>query len=345
MASRRTTARLRKQASLAADLATDPQASVLRQALSEALSNYKFGVHQARGISGVVRKSATQAVPQMDQYFKTAQDSLQRNLASVGINPATVGGPAAADIADTQNRIALTQAAAKGELTSRANDAAAGLQFQVGNLASQYGANVNKINTQLADLAGQRGKTAESTLLQLLNQQAGRDVTLRGQTLSHQDRQAAADALGQYRSKTLSQGQERIDIQRRNASKRSRSKRGGRQPSTGLGSLSSTQESKVRDQLGEVVSVIKSSPKKDDTGKDLTPALIRQHLMSGNSPLKKPVPGDLVDVAYDLARTGKVSANSIKKLHSRGIHVPKAWIPPGIPGVSPGVYGPPAPGL
>src|SRR5690348_6802548 len=122
MASSRTTARFRQQAQLAADLATDPQASVLRQALAEALSNYKFGVHQARGVSAVVRKSATQSVPQMDQYFKTAQDSLQRNLASVGINPASVGGPAQADIADTLNRLATTAASSKAELTSRAND-------------------------------------------------------------------------------------------------------------------------------------------------------------------------------------------------------------------------------
>jgi hypothetical protein len=344
MASRKQTSRIRRQAQLAASLATDPQASVLRQALVQAGSDYALGTRQARGASLMVQRLAKTSTPTIQGYYDDAQRKLQANLASVGIDPATAGGPVAADVADTLNRLTTSSAGAKTELTQRANDAAAGLQFQLGNLAGQYGSSVNKINTQLADLAGQKGKTAETTLLQLLNQQAGRDVTLRGQSLSHADRQAAADALAGYRSKTLAQGQERIDQAGKKKGAGSKKSK-GRQPSTGLGSLTPTQEGKVRDQVDQIVSVIKSSPKKDDNGKDLTPALVRQHLMSGNSPLKKPVPSDMVDVAYELARTGKVSANSIKKLHARGVHVPRGWIPSNIPGVSPGVYGPPAPGL
>lgn len=196
-----------RQARLAAQLQTDPQFSALKLLLGQAQSDYKTGVKQARGGAAMLEQAAKVGAPRVAGYFNTAGKSISRNLGSVGINPSTVQGPAQADIADTLNRLAASQAGAQTEFAQRGVDAAAGANFQVENLGNQRAVSVGKIGQQLLDLAGTKGKVEQSTLLTLLNQAAGRQVTERGQTLSHNDRVAG-------QKETRSYHQQQIDIRR-----------------------------------------------------------------------------------------------------------------------------------
>jgi hypothetical protein len=108
-------------------------------------------------------------------------------------------------------------------------------------------------------------------------------------------------------------------------------------PTSGPGSLTPVKESSIVDEINRIVSVIKGAPptvnvldengkpKKDSSGKVMTRRLtdheIRHNLMVGSNPLKKSFSGDMINVAFDIARRGGLSSPNVKAAHRLKIHV------------------------
>jgi hypothetical protein len=74
-------------------------------------------------------------------------------------------------------------------------------------------------------------------------------------------------------------------------------------------------------EVNKVVGLIKSSPKVDDQGHPLTDQVIRQHLLSGANPTGSPIDRRIVNIAFDLARKGGLSAPNVKSTHQLGVQV------------------------
>lgn len=95
-------------------------------------------------------------------------------------------------------------------------------------------------------------------------------------------------------------------------------------PTSGPGSINAGAESKIVSQVNTVAGLIKASPKVDDKGQPLTDAQIRRHLVDGTNPTGKPIDPTIVNLAFDLARKGGLSAANVTAAHNQlNIHVAK----------------------
>jgi hypothetical protein len=98
------------------------------------------------------------------------------------------------------------------------------------------------------------------------------------------------------------------------------------------GSLTPVKEAAIVSQIQQVVSIIKSSKRPDHE--------LRMYFANGQNPLKKVIDPRIINIAFDVARKGGLSAPNVKAAHDLGIHVgghfkrlakqPKAQVQQGI---------------
>jgi hypothetical protein len=111
-------------------------------------------------------------------------------------------------------------------------------------------------------------------------------------------------------------------------------------PVSGPGSLSPIKEASIVSQIHQIISFIQSAPKQDSKGVKLTDHELRTRLMNGSNPLGKAVDSRIINIAFDVARNGGLSAPNVRAAHDLGIHVsghfkklaatPKSTVKPGI---------------
>lgn len=305
----------RAQATAASELQYLPQAQALSQLLRSTQQDYGSQVAQTKSYAASVRANALAQVNPLKSALE-AISSQQRadqadaagRLAAIGPGGAAYAGAAAREGQAANARLAGTETGAVTELNSRAADASSGAAYATQNLTSKYNEDRDKIMGQIAGLAQQKGlytAKAYQDSLQSLRQQ---DITLHGQSLSHKDR--AASLAETRRSHDLTHADRQAAANKKGKPK-----------------LTSTQQDKYRSYIGQVVSVIKSSPSKDDNGKPLNDHTIREHLMNGKNPLKKVVAKEDVNVAMDLARLGYLSTPNRVYLKRKGVRPSRNWIP------------------
>jgi hypothetical protein len=306
----------RRSAEAAANLATLPQSQALSQLLRATNDQYSADTAQTKSYAASVRANALSQVNPLRSALQAISDQQRADqataasrLAAIGPGGAAYAGAAAREGQAANARLLGTQTGAVTELNSRASDALSGGQYALSNLATKHSADQQKIMDQIAGLAEQKGAQQAKVYQDTLQSLRSQDVTLHGQSLSHADR--AASLAETRRSHDLTH-------QDRQAAANKKAK--------GKPKLSSSAQDKYRSYIGQVVSVIKSSPAKDDNGKPLNDHAIRQHLMNGQNPLKKVVAKEDVNVAMDLARLNYLSTPNRVYLKRKGVHPPRNWI-------------------
>lgn len=315
---------LRRFTSLAQNEATaryGPQrsalAALLDQAAVDMATRIAAGTSAARGVGA----AAQAAIPQVNQFYKddaqrqqALYGGLSQQLAGLGSNTDPIKASALTEATMAQSELGREQTDTQTELTQRKVDAQAQRAQVIQQAYSDYAATAQKLADQRQSLAGQEGAFTSSTI-QSLMQQAARDaLTRRGQTLSHQDRQASLDET--IRSHNLSHEDRQAAAKRTAAAKR---------PHTGLGSLTQGQENSQVDAINQALGYIKQL--KGSVPVPTVVSLLKTgHKTKGGTTIPK-LPADLVDAAADISRQGYLSPQSMAALHRRGVHVPGAWRP------------------
>jgi hypothetical protein len=233
------------------------------------------------------------------------------------------------------------------------------LQAQAQNMRQQ-----GALQEQKTSLKGQEGNFAQQFLDSLRQDEAknilaasiasGKDLTAQQritETTRHNkasehntaaSRKAAAKAKGQtvnqygYTAKewaafTPEQRQQKM-AQVKKEQRAPHQPKNAPNPTSGPGSLTPVKEAAIVSQIQQVVSIIKSSKRPDHE--------LRMYFANGQNPLKKVVDPRIINIAFDVARKGGLSAPNVKAAHDLGIHVgghfkrlakqPKAQVQQGI---------------
>lgn len=339
--------KLRQQAEAEAVLRYAPQRASLQASLAQAIADRNSAIDAAAtvyaGASGAIRRAG----PQVRTVYRDARrsaagaDAVARKTldglaSSAGVD--TIKAAYAREGAVGGAVVAKALAARLADLSDRRIAAAAGRAFAVNRAASTYSAAAATNAAKQSDLAAQQGVFAQTRLGALENEEVGRQLQrdlqsqrLRSQSQLQTERlQSQAQLQSQRLDATAREGMRT----RRNARSLARIRSSNAKPARGPGSLTQAQETDRLDAIGRIASVIESAPSVPVTKngsvvgqRKPTEKEIRQSLLSGQSPIGRPVPADLINVAMELAQKGWLSAPNARVLQARGLRVPKAWQP------------------
>lgn len=340
-------ARLRNQAEAEAVLRYAPQQASLHASLAQAIADRNAAIRAAAtaytGASGAIHRAG----PQVRRNFREAARS---TAGTDAITRKALGGLAPSPGVDVVKAAAAHEGAAGGrvlarrlaerlaDLSDRRIAAAAGRAYVVGRANADYSAAAATNAAKRSDIAAQQGLFAQTRFGALEHEEEGRQLQrdLQRQRL-HSQAQLQSDRLVSQASLQAQRldASEREGIRdRKNARRLASIKAKSNRQRYGVGSLTQEQETKHIDAIEQIASIVKSAPALpvEKNGRVVgqrraTPKELRQKLLSGDSPIGRPIPADLVDVAMDLASKGWISRRGVEALHRRGLHVPKAWAP------------------
>ena len=212
-----------RQAVVEAFLRFNPERSGLRQSLADIGAQEKQGVGSARSVFASVRGATAKARPQLDKIFGD-QATLAKALQDAA--PASVTGPAggasAIEREGAARRLGEQLANAKAETTSRDQEAASGMAFQIGNVQARAAADRSKVNTRLAELDREQGAFIQGRVASLDEARRKREATARE---NQRNRDAASARQEDQQSFTAGEkAKDRAAADRRAGKKGSRTK-------------------------------------------------------------------------------------------------------------------------
>lgn len=294
-------------------------------------SQYRNDGSIAQDTAHALQRASQLAIPQLAAIYHEADGARkdaqhQIELATGGAtspsNALSVALRGEAALAAT--RIAHEKASAQTDTVNRGLDAIAGLAYQKRNALANFRSTRADLMGRTRDLNSQAGAFAQSRLGDL--QTAAADQAYK----VGKDQQAQSNSDRTY---NLQLG-----------------KLTGTNPATGkplpatakapsVKPLTQNQNNAVLDHVQSVVALINGSPQFEDApkgapagakGPKLTPDRIRQHLLSGSSPLGKPVSADVLGAAWALSKygAGHLQNRDVHTLVTRGVRIPRSWLPP-----------------
>ena len=169
-----------RQAVAEAFLRFNPERSGLRQSLADVGAQEKQGVSSAKSVFASVRGATAQARPELTRIFDD-QAGLARQLQDAAQSSATgpVGGAAAIERAGAERRLGEQKASALADTLKRDAEAASGMAFQVGNVRARAAQDREKVRTRLAELDREEGAFVQGRVGSLREAQAKRAADLR----------------------------------------------------------------------------------------------------------------------------------------------------------------------
>ena len=337
---------MRRQAQNEAIVRFGPQRFALRELLMQAVQTRNMALRAAAGADRGIQAALTAARGETKANYGDAIKAGQGTTDMVRSSLAGLGGAAAPFAAAFERegglgvgRMQSSETGALQSLTQRRLESASGRAYASQAAQDQFRADTSKIGRSYQELAGEQGAFESGRVGELRKEQADRQFQrdLAEFTQGQQNKRNRTTARTQRRGQDLSHA----DRQEANRIARDKAKRDRRstanRPRHGVGSLTQGEETKDKDFIGQVFSVIKNPPafedppkgaKPGEKGPRLTHERMVSHLRSGTNPLGKPIPDSIIEIAYDLKRNGgKLSARGIRLMHSRGLHVPPEWIP------------------
>lgn len=313
-----------------------PQRFALRELIQQAITARDLALHAAagaeRGIQAAIGAARHETVQNYQDATATTTGTrglVDQALANLGPGASPFAAALARERGAATDRLTTGQANSLQDLTNRRLEAASGRAYTTQAATTQFNNDIGKVQRSYQELAAEQGAFTQGRIGELRKEAADRQfqrdladmrnqTTQRGQDLAHTDRQAAIK-------------------QRQQAAANKKNAAGNKPPRHGVGSLTQPQENSVKDTIGSVVSVITNPPAFEDPpkgsppgtkGPRLTHERMVQHLRNGTNPLGKPIPQDIIRIAYDLRDNGgHLSATGIKLVHARGMHVPPEWMP------------------
>lgn len=337
-----------RQAQNEATLRFGPQRFALKELIAQALQARDMALHAAAGAERGIQASIAAARGETARtYAQAAQTTtgtrglVDQTLANLGAGASPFAAAIARERGGATDRLTEGKANTLQELTQRRLEASSGRAFATQHATDQFNQDLGKVQRGYQEVASEQGAFVQGRTGELRKEAADRAFQrdLAEYTQGQQNKRTRTAARTQRRGQDLSHSdrQAAIDQRRAAARARDRKKTAADRPRTGVGSLTQGEENDVKDSITQVVSVITNPPPFEDPpkgaqpgakGPKLTHQRMLQHLRNGTNPLGKPVPDDLIQIAYDLRDNGGVlSAKGIRLVHSRGMHVPKEWLP------------------
>jgi len=338
-----------RQAVAEAFLRFNPEASGLRQSLADIGAQEKQGVGSARSVFASVRGATAKARPQLDKIFGD-QATLAKALQDAA--PASVTGPAggasAIEREGAARRLGEQLANAKAETTSRDQEAASGMAFQIGNVQARAAADRSKVQTRLAELDREQGAFIQGRVASLDEARRKREATARENA-----RNRAATRANQEDQQSFQAGENQKN-------RDAKTKNGSRTKPKDSGAYVDTRDA-VNAALRHAKALRKGGVGRNQALDTLVTGRESQTIPSGQTRINpatgKPVETSLklpaipktkrtfAQIAVELAWTGKISAQSARRLRALGYsvktlgyHVQKPAKPKRGGFADPGVY-------
>jgi hypothetical protein len=334
-----------------------PQRFALRELLQQALTTRDMHLRAAAGAERGIQAAIAAARGQTARTYADAAQTttgtrglVDEALAKLGPGASPFAAAIARERGGATDRLTEGQANTLQDLTQRRLEAASGRAYETQAATQQFGQDVGKVQRSYQELAAEQGAFTQGRVGELKKEQADRQFQrdLAEFTQSEQDKRARGQQRTTRRGQDLSHADRQAAIEQRRAAARNKKKTAANRPRTGVGSLTQGEENSIKDDINSVVSVITNPPAFEDPpkgakpgakGPRLTHQRMLQHLRTGTNPLGKPIPADIIEIAYQLRdNNGVLSPTGVKLLHSRGMHVPKEWLPK-KPRTGGGAYG------
>ena len=322
-----------RQAVVEAFLRFNPERSGLRQSLADIGAQEKQGVSSARSVFASVKGATAKARPELDRIFggqATLAKALQDAAPSSANGPA--GGASAIEREGARRRLGEQQANAQAETVARDQEAASGMAFQIGNVQARAAADRSKVQTRLAELDREQGAFIQGRVASLDEARRKREATARENA-----RNRAATRANQEDQQSFQAGenQKNRDAKTKNGS-RTKPKDSGAYVDTrdavnaALRHAKALRRSSISRNRALDLLVTGRSPKSGieiidpKTGKpktEVNPATGKPRIVTGDLPGIPKTKRTFAQIAVELAWTGKISAQSARRLRALGYSV------------------------
>jgi hypothetical protein len=336
-----------RQAQNEATLRFGPQRFALKELIAQALQARDMALHAAAGAERGIQASIAAARGETARtYAQAAQTTtgtrglVDQTLANLGAGATPFAAAIARERGGATDRLTEGKANTLQELTQRRLEASSGRAFATQHATDQFNQDLGKVQRGYQEVASEQGAFVQGRTGELRKEAADRkfqrdlaELTQASKTSGRGSRRAPRSA---GRTSATPTGRRRSAAQGA-ARKRRRRRPPPNRPRSGVGSLTQGEENDVKDSITKVVSIITNPPAFEDPpkgakpgakGPRLTHQRMLQHLRNGTNPLGEPQPDDIIQIAYDLRDNGGVlSSKGIRLVHSRGMHVPKEWLP------------------
>lgn len=314
-----------RQAVAEAFLRFNPERSGLRQSLADIGAQEKQGVSSARSVFASVKGATAKARPELDRIFggqATLAKALQDAAPSSANGPA--GGASAIEREGARRRLGEQQANAQAETVARDQEAASGMAFQIGNVQARAAADRSKVQTRLAELDREQGAFIQGRVASLDEARRKREATARENA-----RNRAATRANQEDQQSFQAGENQKN-------RDAKTKNGSRTKPKDSGAYVDTRDA-VNAALRHAKALKRGGVGKNQALDTLVTGRESQTIPSGQTRINpatgKPVETSLklpaipktkrtfAQIAVELAWTGKISAQSARRLRALGYSV------------------------
>ncbi len=317
------------QAVAEAFLRFNPERSSLRAALQDVAQQEKHGVSSAKSVFASVKGATAQARPELQKIYD-GSGAVAKQLRDAATSPANGPGGAAASIesALADRRAEDAKARSLAETLSRDQEAASGMAFQVGNVKGRAAQDREKIRTRSLEIDREEGAFTQGRVGSLADAARKRAATLRAERL----RQAGQDRR-QEDQQDFTSGEKAKDRAAADRRAGARDKNGTKKPPE---AYVDTRDS-VNAALRHAKALKNGGVGRNQALDTLVTGRESQTIPSGktrvNPATGKPVETTVklpaipktkrtfAQIAVELAWTGKISAQSARRLRALGYSV------------------------
>jgi hypothetical protein len=305
-----------------------------------------MALHAAAGAERGIQASIAAARGETAHtYAQAAQTTtgtrglVDQTLANLGAGATPFAAAIARERGGATDRLTEGQANTLQELTQRRLEASSGRAFATQHATDQFNQDLGKVQRGYQEVASEQGAFVQGRTGELRKEAADRAFQrdLAEFTQASRIKRSRTTARTQRRGQDLSHADKQAAIQQRKDAAAHKKKTAADRPAYGVGSLKQGEENDLKDSITQVVSVITNPPAFEAAaegrearreGAEADAPADAAALRNGTNPLGKPIPSDIIQIAYDLRDNGGVlSSKGIRLVHSRGMHVPKEWLP------------------
>lgn len=332
---------LRRQARLLAKIRFGGEIGALAQLLADAQSQRDTSISNARAGAGSLVETLEGIRPKIGGAYDAAERdrgaaNAEAEAALAGLSGPTVDAIRAGRARERAlggEQLAGLEASAQTDVGGRQVAARSGAEQERRQAEAQYRADSRKVFDSLSELQGRRGAFIETSLADLTEKQRQRAVEEENLALDRDKFEADVAAGRAQRGidrATLAETKRANRADERQARRDARDKRRGvgGKPSRGLGSLTPEQEGTHVDKIEEARNWANQLRKAGKSEEEVRRALkngVDQETSSG-AKIKIPAYSDLhTNAALDLSYNGHLTRPNVRRLHSRGVHIPGRW--------------------
>jgi hypothetical protein len=335
---------LRRNARLQAKIRFGGELSALAQMLSDAQMQRSSTIQNARGGASSLVQTLEELRPKVGQAYGQAEASRAQASQEADSALAGLAGPQADAIraararerASASEQLAGAQAATLTDVGNRQVSARAGGESERRQAEAAYRQDSSKIFGSLAGLQDRRGAFIETTLSDLTEKQRARAVQQENLALDRNqfEHTVSQDTVENRRAdQTLAETKRANRADERQARRNARDKRrnggsGSGKPSRGLGALTPEQEGAHVDKIGTARKWAQKLRQDGNSERDIRDTLSKGAKVTDDQGQTITIPAysDLhLNAALDLVYHKHLTRPNVRRLHSRGIHIPGAW--------------------